>query len=91
MSTSSVGRNLEHDIRKMFVDNGWDCIRGAGSKGEVFGFKTDLCFTRTRTKYQDTITMQIISFDSGESEGDIVNVQCKRKSKRRLDGKYYIR
>jgi hypothetical protein len=34
----------------MFEANGYDVLRGAGSKGEVFGMKADLvCTKRNRT------------------------------------------
>ena len=41
------GRNLEWEVRKLFTDAGWDVLRGAGSKGEVAGFKTDLIASKT--------------------------------------------
>lgn len=49
------GRQLEWDVRKLFEEAGWSVIRGAGSKGEVDGFKTDLVASRRGKKYGDTI------------------------------------
>jgi hypothetical protein len=46
MSTATRGRAVEHEIRKAFVAQGWDSIRGAGSKGEFAEMKPDLVFTR---------------------------------------------
>lgn len=81
-STAVTGRNLEYDIKQMFKEAGWDCIRGAGSKGEVFSFKTDLLFTRTRTRYTDQVFMEIRSYEEQDgSVSDLVSVQCKRKKK----------
>jgi hypothetical protein len=45
MSTATKGRRLEHEVRKLFQDAGWDVIRGAASKGEFCGFKADLVAT----------------------------------------------
>jgi hypothetical protein len=46
VSTATRGRQVEHEIRKAFVAQGWDSIRGAGSKGEFAEMKPDLVFTR---------------------------------------------
>lgn len=51
MSTATRGRQVEHEIRKAFRAEGWDSIRGAGSKGEFAEMKPDLVFTR-KTKTQ---------------------------------------
>lgn len=59
------GINLENKIRKLFQDAGYDVIRGAGSKGKVLGFDTDLVASRTFGKNEDTV--------------GIVLLQCKRK------------
>ena len=49
MSTSSKGRAFEHEVRNLFRSAGFSVIRGAGSKGELFGEKVDLVATkRTR-------------------------------------------
>ena len=46
MSTATKGRALEHYVRTLLRNDGWDVIRGAGSKGEVAGFKADLVATK---------------------------------------------
>lgn len=34
MSNVSVGRALEHEVRKLFEAAGWSLVRGASSKGK---------------------------------------------------------
>ena len=38
--------DLRFRAKKMLEDNGYSVIRGSGSKGEVFGEKTDLIATK---------------------------------------------
>jgi Holliday junction resolvase len=45
VSTATRGRALEHKIRTDMRNAGWDVIRGASSKGEFSGMKTDLVAT----------------------------------------------
>ena len=40
------GRSFEYELKKLFEDNGYSVLRGAGSKGAVFGEKTDLIATK---------------------------------------------
>lgn len=54
------GRNLEYEIRKLFEDAGWSVIRGAGSKGEVFGIKADLVATKETNHSTHTAVMVVI-------------------------------
>ena len=49
------GRNLEWEVRKLFEDAGWDVLRGAGSKGEVAGFPTDLIASKSSPRNDKTI------------------------------------
>ena len=46
MAKYHAGRGLEYEIKALFTAAGWDSIRGAGSKGSVDGFKTDLVFSK---------------------------------------------
>lgn len=46
MSNYSRGRSLEYEIRQLFLDAGYSVIRGAGSKGEMLGFPSDLVATK---------------------------------------------
>lgn len=75
MSTASRGRSLEHYIKKLLESDGWSCIRGAGSKGDIDlpggVFKVDV----TATKFGRTNKYIL----------EIIAVQCKVKkiSKRR--------
>jgi len=46
MNTARKGRRFEHEIRELFRSAGFSVVRGAGSKGEFFGQKTDLVATR---------------------------------------------
>lgn len=54
------GRNLEWEVRKLFEDAGWSVIRGAGSKGEVFGIKADLVATKKTNTKKKTAVMVVI-------------------------------
>lgn len=45
MSTARKGRAFEHEIRKLFKEAKFSVMRGAGSKGELFGNKVDLIAT----------------------------------------------
>jgi len=67
MSAYSRGRALEYDVRAIFERAGWSVVRGAGSKGEVDGFKADLVATKRGLKNRDTVYMVVF--------------QCKRAGK----------
>lgn len=60
MARYHAGRALEHEVRKLFRDAGWDVLRGAGSKGEVFGIKADLVATRQTRDSKRTAVMVIV-------------------------------
>ena len=62
------GRQLEWDVRNLFTAAGWSVIRGAGSKGEVDGFKADLVATRRGSVNEDTVYL--------------VAMQCKRQKRK---------
>ena len=55
MNTAQKGANLERYIRKLFEEDGWSVIRGAGSKGEVLDWKSDL----VATKYTDQTKREV--------------------------------
>ena len=71
MSTSSKGRAFEHEVRNLFRSAGFSVIRGAGSKGELFGEKVDLVATKRTRDTAYTVFLYCIG------------VQCKTKSHRR--------
>jgi Holliday junction resolvase len=50
------GADYEREVRKLFEAAGYSVLRGAGSKGEVFGMKADL----VATKGDKTAVMVII-------------------------------
>ena len=50
-NTAHKGRRLEHEVRKMFMDAGWNVMRGAASKGMFAGFKADLVVTIPSRKW----------------------------------------
>jgi Holliday junction resolvase len=66
MARYHAGRQLEWEVRKLFESAGWSVIRGAGSKGEVFGMKADLVATKD-CQLTKTAVMVVI--------------QCKRKER----------
>lgn len=57
---ANKGIVFEREIVKLFRDNGYDVIRGAGSKGEVFGIKADLVATKSTVKNKKTAVMVIV-------------------------------
>jgi len=61
------GRALEYEVKQIFTDAGWDIMRGAGSKGDVFGMKADLIATKQTGNKKKTAVMCVI--------------QCKLKEK----------
>jgi len=54
------GVQLERELVKIFQENGWDSIRGAGSKGKVIGFDTDLVFSKTGRTNTDEIHLVLL-------------------------------
>ena len=62
---ANKGITLEREVINLFRDAGWDVIRGAGSKGEVLGIKTDLVATK-KTPYNNKTALMVL-------------VQCKMK------------
>jgi hypothetical protein len=44
----------------MFEAHGWDSIRGAGSKGTVDGFKTDLVFSKRSAQNESVIYLVLM-------------------------------
>lgn len=60
MSRYSRGRNLEYEVRQIFEAAGWSVMRGAGSKGEVFGMKADLVATKENPGNEKTAAMVVI-------------------------------
>ena len=64
MANYTAGASLERKVRALFEEAGWECLRGAGSKGVVDGFKTDLVATKRSRTHKETIYM--------------IALQCKR-------------
>ena len=63
------GRSLEYEVKRLFEDAGWSVIRGSGSKGEVFGLKTDLVATKETRGNKKTAAMVVIQCKlKGESK-----------------------
>ena len=54
------GRAFEYELKKLFEDAGYSVMRGSGSKGEVFGEKTDLVATKVSRGTKKTAHMIII-------------------------------
>jgi Holliday junction resolvase len=82
VSTATRGRALEHKIRTDMRDKGWDVIRGASSKGEFSGMKTDLVATiKTATLLRragiKTGWYMHIDADGNLEVFDVASVQAK--------------
>lgn len=70
MNTAAKGRRLEHEIRELFQSAGYSVLRGAGSKGTMFGVKTDLVATKATRSGKRSIFIRAIG------------IQCKVKGKK---------
>ena len=55
MSRYRAGRNLEYLVKDLFVKDGWSSIRGAGSKGEIDGYKVDLVFSKRSSQHESIV------------------------------------
>lgn len=60
MSKYHAGRSLEYEIIEMFRKNGYEHIRGAGSKGSVDGFKVDAVFSKRTSQNEKTIYLVLM-------------------------------
>lgn len=60
MTNYSRGVDLERELIKIFKENGWDSVRGAGSKGKVIGFDIDLIFSKKRIKNEDEVHIVLL-------------------------------
>lgn len=71
MTNYRKGRNLEYEITNVLKKAGWSVMRGAGSKGEVDGYKCDIVASKRGNKYNDKVY--------------IVLMQAKRETMREGD------
>lgn len=60
MNTAKKGANLERYIRQLFEQDGWSVIRGASSKGEALGWKSDLVATKFTDQNKREVWMAIM-------------------------------
>lgn len=60
MTNYKSGTQLEYAVKKLFEEKGWSVVRGAGSKGEVDGFKVDLVASKRGRKYADDIYIVLL-------------------------------
>lgn len=75
MAKYHAGRALEYEIKAMFENElrcpdckkpvkgewtEWDSIRGAGSKGSVDGFRTDLVFSKRSAQNERVIYLVLM-------------------------------
>lgn len=60
MNTAQKGATLERHIRQLLEADGWSVIRGAGSKGEVLKWKTDLLATKYTDQTERELWIAII-------------------------------
>ena len=59
MAKYHAGRSLEYAVKELFTNAGWESIRGAGSKGSVDGFKTDLVFSK-RSQHHESLVYLVL-------------------------------
>ena len=64
---ANKGTTFERELKQLLEANGYSVMRGAGSKGSVFGEKADLIATK-KTSYNTKTAHMII-------------IQCKVKGK----------
>ena len=62
------GANFERELINLLEDNGYSCVRGAGSKGKIFGEKVDIVASKG-SPYMDKIAY-------------IILIQCKTKKRK---------
>ena len=55
MSRYHAGRALEYEVKDLFAKAGWASIRGAGSKGEIDGYKVDLVFSKRSSQNESVV------------------------------------
>lgn len=56
----SKGIAFERELKRLLEANGYSVMRGAGSKGEVFGVKADLVATKRTARNSKTAHMLVI-------------------------------
>lgn len=66
--THGKGIAFERELKQILEENGFSVMRGAASKGEVFGMKADLIATKETQQNEKTAYMVVI--------------QCKVKKKK---------
>ena len=80
MANYAKGYQLECAIRKLFEENGWSSIRGAGSKGDIvceacpqcgasIAFKTDLLFTKSSRESTSEVHMVLTQMKRHKRKG----------------------
>lgn len=60
MNTAHKGRALEHQIRHLLEADGWQVIRGAGSKGAVLDWKADLLASKWTDQTKREVWLALI-------------------------------
>lgn len=60
MNAAAKGRRFEHSIRSLFEREGFSFIRGAGSKGELWGQKVDLVATKQERLNEYEVQLTVI-------------------------------
>lgn len=55
MAKYHAGRRLEYEVKELFTSKGWSSIRGAGSKGEIDGYKVDLVFSKRSAQHESIV------------------------------------
>lgn len=60
MTATSKGVTFERELRQLLEAHGYSVIRGAGSKGKVFGFPADLVATKDTGQNTKSAHMIII-------------------------------
>ena len=69
MNASAKGRRFEHEIVNLLKSAGFSVTRGAGSKGECFGFSSDLIATKAERLNDYRVNIVVVA------------AQCKIRAK----------
>lgn len=67
MTAYARGAAFERELINLLEANGFSCMRGAGSKGKIFGEKTDIVATK--------------GTPFSEKTAHIIIIQCKTKKR----------
>lgn len=60
MANYRAGQALEHEIIALFQGAGFECVRGAGSKGKFAGMDVDIIATKTTDRLKREVAVVLM-------------------------------